>query len=187
MTQLLDYLDAVSLQEAKVEFDLALARGLNYYTGTIFETISTDVKIGTIASGGRYDNLTDIFGLSGVSGVGISFGLDRIYDVMQELDAFKKLDLNTSKILLIPFDEGAEKWALKCLQTLRQRNIRSEIYPDTNAKLKKKMKYANAKNIPFIGLIGSQEVEAEKLGLKNMESGEQTPETLEDVVKKLSI
>ena len=170
---------------SKVQFDPTLARGLNYYTGCIFEVVVNNVKIGSVSGGGRYDNLTESFGLPDVSGVGFSFGLDRIYDVMTELDLFPK-EVNTStQVLIIPFDDASFDYSLGVIKELRTNNIKSELYPDV-VKMKKAMTYANKKNIPFVIVIGSNEVETGNLTFKNMTSGEQQILSMEDIVASLT-
>jgi histidyl-tRNA synthetase len=155
-----------------VALDITLARGLNYYTGAIFEVKSNEVAMGSIGGGGRYDDLTSMFGLKNLSGVGISFGADRIYDVLEELGAFPKNTNETTKVLISNFDETAEKFALPILSQLRAAGIATELYPQA-AKLKKQLGYADAKRIPYVIIIGSEEVSSGLLSLKNMQSGEQ--------------
>lgn len=158
---------------SNIEFDITLARGLNYYTGCIFEVKANDFSIGSITGGGRYDNLTGVFGLDNMSGVGISFGADRIYDCLEALDLFPKEINNTTKLLFINFGERESQKCIEYAKILRKNNISSETYPD-KAKLQKQMKYANDKNIPFVALIGEREIEENKIMVKNMISGEQT-------------
>lgn len=158
---------------SNIEFDITLARGLNYYTGCIFEVKANDFSIGSITGGGRYDNLTGVFGLDNMSGVGISFGADRIYDCLEALDLFPKEINNTTKLLFINFGEIESQKCIEYAKILRKNNISSETYPD-KAKLQKQMKYANDKNIPFVALIGEREIEENKIMVKNMISGEQT-------------
>lgn len=177
---ILDTLKAVGLNNA-IEFDLTLARGLNYYTGAIFEVKALDTPMGSITGGGRYDNLTGIFGLPGLSGVGISFGADRIYDVLNALDLYPKEAVNSTQVLFINFGETETAYCLPIVGKLRQAGIRSEIFPD-KAKMKKQMSYANAKNIPFVVLAGENEMAAGKVTLKNMESGDQTLVTAEELI-----
>jgi histidyl-tRNA synthetase len=155
-----------------LELDITLARGLNYYTGAIFEVKTNEVAMGSIGGGGRYDDLTGMFGLSDLTGVGISFGADRIYDVLEELKLFPESTSESTTVLISNFDEQAERFALPLLQKLRTSGISAEIYP-SSAKLKKQMTYADDKNIPFVILIGSDEMESGLLTLKNMKSGEQ--------------
>ena len=177
---ILDTLKAVGLNN-EIELDLTLARGLNYYTGAIFEVKALDTPMGSITGGGRYDNLTGIFGLPGLSGVGISFGADRIYDVLNALDLYPKEAVNSTQVLFINFGDTETAYCLPIVGKLRQAGIRSEIFPD-KAKMKKQMSYANAKNIPFVVLAGENEMVAGKVTLKNMESGEQTLVTAEKLI-----
>lgn len=177
---ILDTLKAVGLNN-EIELDLTLARGLNYYTGAIFEVKALDTPMGSITGGGRYDNLTGIFGLPGLSGVGISFGADRIYDVLNALDLYPKEAVNSTQVLFINFGETETAYCLPIVGKLRQAGIRSEIFPD-KAKMKKQLSYANAKNIPFVVLAGENEMAAGKVTLKNMESGEQTLVTVEELI-----
>ena len=156
----------------ELQLDLTLARGLNYYTGAIFEVKALDVQIGSITGGGRYDNLTGIFGMPGISGVGISFGVDRIYDVLNTLDAYPKDATNGTRLLFINFGEKETAYCLPVAAKARQAGIRTEVFPDA-AKMKKQMAYANAKQIPFVVLAGENEMCQGKLTLKNMETGEQ--------------
>jgi len=170
----------------KINFDLTLARGLSYYTGTIYEVISNDVKIGSILGGGRYDDLTGIFGLPNMSGVGISFGLDRIYDVISELNRFPDSALSNSQVLFIPMDDDAEKFAVESARLLRYENIRCEVYPDLNAKSGKKFKYADDKKIPYCAVIGSNEMAEQKVMLKTMSSGVQRLVNLPELIAELN-
>lgn len=159
--------------KSEVELDLTLARGLNYYTGAIFEVKALDVQIGSISGGGRYDNLTGVFGMDGMSGVGISFGADRIYDVLNQLDLYPKEAVNGTQLLFVNFGEAEAAYVLPVLMQAREAGIRAEIYPDS-AKMKKQMGYANSKNIPFVALVGETEMNEGKVTLKNMTTGEQT-------------
>ena len=171
--------------KSEVELDLTLARGLNYYTGAIFEVKALDVQIGSISGGGRYDNLTGVFGMSGMSGVGISFGADRIYDVLNQLDLYPKEAVNATQLLFVNFGEKEAAYCLPVLSQARDAGIRAEIYPDS-AKMKKQMSYANDKNIPFVAIVGENEMNEGKLTLKNMTTGEQslvTPEELLATIK----
>lgn len=168
-----------------VELDLTLARGLNYYTGAIFEVKSKDMEFGSITGGGRYDDLTGIFGLKDVSGVGISFGADRIYDVLEQMNKFPSNTGITTKVLFINFGEKEEAFCLPVLAKLRAKGINAEIYPGS-AKMKKQMTYANNKNIPYVILVGESEIEEGVLSLKNMESGEQEKLTPEQLIEKLA-
>ena len=180
----LSYCEDLGLTDHKVEFDLTLARGLSYYTGVIYEVKPTSIAMGTITAGGRYDNLTGIFGLSDVSGVGISFGIDRIYDTLDELNLFPEDNSETTRVLLTNFDKEAEKHALPILSRLRSAEISSEIYPSP-AKLKKQMNYADKKEIPFVLLIGSEEIKASAYTLKNMKDGSQRQLPIEDIINYL--
>lgn len=171
--------------QSDVELDLTLARGLNYYTGAIFEVKALDVQIGSISGGGRYDNLTGVFGMEGVSGVGISFGADRIYDVLNQLDLYPKDAVDGTQLLFVNFGEAEAAYVLPVLAKVRAAGIRAEIYPDS-AKMKKQMGYANNKTIPFVAIVGENEMNEGKLTLKNMTTGEQslvTPDELIDVIK----
>ena len=163
-----------------IELDLCLARGLNYYTGAIFEVKALDAQIGSITGGGRYDNLTGIFGLPGVSGVGISFGADRIYDVLTELDLFPKALQSSTRVLFATFGEDELRYALKWAKALRAKGIAVEVYPEAT-KMKKQMGYADAKQIPFVAIVGGNEMETNTVMLKNMASGEQQQVTLEEL------
>jgi histidyl-tRNA synthetase len=156
----------------EIELDLTLARGLNYYTGAIIEVKSKDVGIGSICGGGRYDNLAGVFGMAGVSGVGISFGADRIYDVMNQLDLFDEITGSSTEILVVNFGENESRYARKILDTLHSLNVRSELYPDAQ-KLKKQISYADSKKIPYIIMAGEDEINKNSITIKNMSSGEQ--------------
>ncbi len=167
-----------------IELDLCLARGLNYYTGAIFEVKALDAQIGSITGGGRYDNLTGIFGLPGVSGVGISFGADRIYDVLTELDLFPKELQSTTQVLFATFGAEELRYALGWAKELRAQGIAVEVYPEPT-KMKKQMSYADAKQIPFVAIVGSDEMAQNKVMLKNMSSGNQQLVDLPELVKSL--
>jgi len=171
---------------SSISLDLTLARGLNYYTGAIFEVKALDVEMGSITGGGRYDNLTGIFGLPGLSGVGISFGVDRIYDVLNTLDLYPKDSLTTTQVLFINFGEQETAYCLPIINKVRSQGIRAEIFPDA-AKMKKQMSYANAKQIPFVVLAGENEMNAGKVTLKNMETGEQSVLSTEELIERLKI
>jgi len=171
MRTMFAYLENVELNTT-VELDLTLARGLNYYTGAIFEVKSNDVQIGSICGGGRYDDLTGIFGMPDVSGVGVSFGAERIYDVLVQLDAFPEESLETTKALFVNFGEKEEAYCLPVLAQLRKNGVNAEIFPES-AKMKKQMTYANRKEIAYVILAGDNEMAAQKFTLKNMETGEQ--------------
>ena len=166
---------------SEVELDLTLARGLNYYTGAIFEVKALDVEIGSISGGGRYDNLTGVFGMDGMSGVGISFGADRIYDVLNQLDLYPKEAVNGTQLLFVNFGEKEAAYVLPVLFQARKVGIRAEIYPDS-AKMKKQMSYANGKQIPFVAIVGENEMNEGKLTLKNMTTGEQSLVTAEELI-----
>lgn len=168
----------------EVEIDLTLARGLNYYTGAIFEVKALDVEIGSITGGGRYDNLTGIFGMPGLSGVGISFGADRIFDVLNQLDLYPKEAINTTKLLFVNFGEKEADFCLEVLKQVREAGISAEIYPES-VKMKKQMSYANAKQIPFVALVGETEMQEQKVTLKNMESGEQSMLSIDQLIETL--
>ena len=168
----------------EIQLDLTLARGLNYYTGAIFEVKALDVQIGSITGGGRYDNLTGIFGMPGLSGVGISFGADRIYDVLNKLDLYPEEAVSTTQLLFINFGEKEAAYCLPIARKAREKGIRTEVFPDA-VKMKKQMSYANAKNIAFVALAGDNEMAEGKVTLKNMLTGEQkllTPEELIDSI-----
>ncbi len=171
--------------ETKWDLDLTLARGLNYYTGAIIEVKAKDVEIGSICGGGRYDDLTGIFGLPDISGVGISFGADRIYDVMNEQNSFPDSEKFATKLMFVNFGEEEAKHCLKLISTVREKGISAELYPDS-AKTKKQMNYANKKSIPFVALIGETEMKDGIINLKNMQSGEQKPVSLEKLISELS-
>ncbi|WP_438988551.1 histidine--tRNA ligase [Polaribacter sp.] len=178
-------IEELGLQSANLQVDVTLARGLNYYTGAIFEVEAPKgVKMGSIGGGGRYDDLTGIFGLKDVSGVGVSFGLDRIYLVLEELGLFKTVDLPKPKVLFVNFGENETLYAMKAIAKLRAENIKSELFPD-NAKMKKQMNYANKREIPFVVIVGSREIENQEFTLKNMISGVQNNYNLEELIKEL--
>ena len=177
---ILDTLKTVGLKN-EIQLDLTLARGLNYYTGAIFEVKALDVQIGSITGGGRYDNLTGIFGMPGISGVGISFGVDRIYDVLNALDCYPKDATNGTQLLFINFGDRETAYCLPAVAKAREAGIRTEIFPDSS-KMKKQMSYANAKQIPFVALAGENEIAAGKLTLKNMLSGEQQLLNIEEII-----
>ncbi len=170
----------------QIAFDLTLARGLSYYTGTIYEVVSNDVQMGSILGGGRYDDLTGIFGLPNMSGVGISFGLDRIYDVLTELNRFPDSATLHTQVLFIAFDAEAEAVALQNARLLRNADIRSELYPDVQAKTAKKFKYADDKKIPYCAIIGSNEIAEQKVMLKNMLSGDQQLLSIEEIIELIN-
>ena len=179
---ILNKLSSVNTQN-EIELDLTLARGLNYYTGAIFEVKALDVAIGSITGGGRYDNLTGIFGMPGISGVGISFGADRIYDVLNTLDLYPRESVEQTQILFINFGEEEVDYCLPISTQLRTNGVFTEVFPD-NTKMKKQMNYANAKQIPFVVIAGENEIKEGKLTLKNMLTGEQSLLTKEELIAK---
>ncbi len=168
----------------RLEFDLTLARGLNYYTGCIFEVKALDVEIGSITGGGRYDNLTGIFGMPGLSGVGISFGADRIYDVLNQLELYPETVTTSTQLLFVNFGEAEAAYCMPILAQARAAGIRCEIYPDAS-KMKKQMQYANQKQVPFVAIVGETEMAEGRVTLKNMETGEQQLLTPEELIKAL--
>jgi histidyl-tRNA synthetase len=169
----------------EMQLDLTLARGLNYYTGAIFEVKALDTPMGSITGGGRYDNLTGIFGMPGLSGVGISFGADRIYDVLNTLDLYPKEAVHATQVLFINFGEKETAFCIPLVAQLRKAGIRTEIYPDA-VKMKKQMSYANAKQIPFVALVGENEMNTGKVTLKNMTTGEQSQVDVNELIEKVS-
>ncbi len=175
-----DYLHNLEIT-TEIKLDLTLARGLSYYTGAIFEVKALDTQMGSITGGGRYDDLTGIFGLKNMSGVGISFGADRIFDVMSQLDLFPEDNTTTTKLLFVNFGPKEEKYCLPLLKQLRNEGINAEIYPEA-AKMKKQMTYADKKGIPFVALVGESEMQAGRVALKNMKTGEQTDVSLEELI-----
>lgn len=179
-----EILEFISLLGVKteVELDLTLARGLNYYTGAIFEVKAKDVQIGSITGGGRYDNLTGVFGVDGLSGVGISFGADRIYDVLNQLELYPSDLMQATKVLFAVFGSEELKFAIECAKEMRVAGIPVEVYPEP-VKMKKQMSYADAKNIPFVAIIGETEMAEKKVMLKNMESGNQTLCSVQEVIQ----
>ena len=181
---ILDTLSEMSALKNEVELDLTLARGLNYYTGAIFEVKALDVEIGSITGGGRYDNLTGIFGMPGLSGVGFSFGADRIFDVLNQLDLYPKEAVETTKVLFVNFGDAEMRFCMNVAAQLRAAGISVEIYPD-NVKMKKQMTYANAKGIPFVAIIGESELAEQKVNVKNMTTGEQQLVTPTELVEML--
>ena len=180
---ILDTLKSCGLNN-EIELDLTLARGLNYYTGAIFEVKALDVQIGSITGGGRYDNLTGIFGMPGLSGVGISFGADRIYDVLNTLDLYPKDAVNATQLLFINFGDKETAYCMPAVSKARVAGIRTEMYPDS-AKMKKQMSYANAKHIPFVALAGENEMNEGKFTLKNMETGQQKLVSAEELIAEV--
>jgi histidyl-tRNA synthetase len=181
---ILDHVQALGIQ-AEIELDLTLARGLNYYTGAIFEVKALDVAMGSITGGGRYDNLTGVFGMPGMSGVGISFGADRIYDVLNQLDLYPKDALRTTRVLFVTFGEAEQAFSLPIVSRLRQAGISAEIYPEAKAKMKKQMGYANDKQIPYVVLVGEDEMQSGELSLKDMVSGQQEKVSVERLIEVL--
>ena len=181
---ILDTLKTLGLNNA-IELDLTLARGLNYYTGAIFEVKALDVQIGSITGGGRYDNLTGIFGMPGVSGVGISFGVDRIFDVLNQLDAYPTDAVNGTRVLFINFGEKETAYCLPVVGKLRAAGVRTELFPDAS-KMKKQMSYANQKQIPFVALAGENEINEGKFTLKNMLTGNQQLVTVDELLAQVS-
>ncbi len=169
---------------SEVELDTSLARGLNYYTGTILEVKANDVEIGSISGGGRYDNLTGVFGMPGLSGVGISFGADRIFDVLNALDLYPDEVLSTTKVMFVNFGTAEANKVLEYLGVLRSNGIACELYPDAS-KMKKQMNYANERKIPFVALVGESELESGTVAVRNMETGEQENLTISQMVERL--
>lgn len=185
LERVLSYLEKLNPESlAYLELDITLARGLNYYTGSILEVKTNEVAMGSIGGGGRYDDLTGMFGLKGISGVGISFGADRIYDVLEELDLFPKQNMTNTEVLITNFNQVAEEYALPILQKLRDLGIRTELYP-SYSKLKKQFSYADSKEIPWVLIIGEQEIQNGMLSLKNMQNGEQISLNQEDLYKRI--
>ena len=180
------YLNSFDLKNAKIELDLTLARGLNYYTGCIFEVKTNEVAMGSIGGGGRYDDLTGMFGKEGLTGVGISFGADRIYDVLEELNLFPNDVIESTKVLICVFGQAEEQFALPILNQLRKNNISAELFP-FGAKMKKQMQYANDKNIPFVVVIGGDEMQSGLLSLKDMESGVQTKVSVDELLQQMAL
>ncbi|RKD87834.1 histidine--tRNA ligase [Mangrovibacterium diazotrophicum] len=179
-----NYINTVELN-TEVELDLTLARGLNYYTGAIFEVKAKDVQIGSICGGGRYDDLTGIFGMPGVSGVGVSFGADRIYDVMTQLELFPEEAVASTKVLFVNFGEKEEAFCLPILRKLRENGVNAEIFPEA-AKMKKQMTWADRKNIAWVAVVGEEEMAQGKVNLKNMRSGDQNMVSPDELVKLLT-
>lgn len=179
--KVIDKLTFLGLESTEIDFDLTLARGLNYYTGSIFEVQAKGVQMGSIGGGGRYDDLTGIFGLKNMPGIGISFGLDRIYLVLEELGLFPSLEADFTQVLFVNFGEEEADYCLKSLQKLRRAGINSELYPDA-AKMKKQMNYANKKGIPYVVLVGEDEMKNDLLTIKNMADGSQSKRTVDEMV-----
>ena len=179
---IVDNIEVLGLESAKLELDVTLARGLNYYTGAIYEVSAPEgVKMGSIGGGGRYDDLTGVFGLKNVSGVGISFGLDRIYLVLDELNLFEEVELPKPKVLFVNFGDNEAAYCMKALVKLRKNAIKAELYPD-NAKMKKQLNYANRREIPFVVIVGTNEIENNNYTLKNMQTGDQQVCSLEELL-----
>jgi len=187
INRMLDLLNNCKLQSANCELDLSLARGLNYYTGAIIEVKVNDKRstfTSSVCGGGRYDDLTGIFGLPDVSGVGISFGADRIYDVLDEINGFPDFSNVSTKILFVNFGEAEEKYCMKLVKQLRDDGINSELYPD-QSKMKKQLSYADDKKIPFVAMVGSEEMKSGEISIKNMSTGEQSKVTLSALLRIL--
>ena len=184
--EVLNYINSMAGEMSEIEFDFTLARGLAYYTGVIFEARALNVKIGSIGGGGRYDNLTGVFGWPDVSGIGFSFGIDRIYDVMEELRLFDSKTVPSTQVLVTNFEKNAEKFALRILTKIRNAGINAEIYPDI-VKLKKQLNYANKKNIPYVLIIGPEELKKAVCTLKNMVTGEQEEISIDELIKKFAL
>ena len=185
MNYIFDKIEKLNLKNSILNFDVSLARGLNYYTGSIFEVKSNDVEIGSIAGGGRYDDLTSIFGLDNVSGVGISFGIDRIFLVMDELNLFPEdIDIS-SRVLFVNFGEVESEFCLSLVKKLRDNNINSELYPSAE-KIKKQMNYANNKGVQYVVMVGEDEMKSGKLSIKNMQTGDQEKMNISELIKILS-
>ena len=185
LNYIIQKIDKLSLKNSELKFDISLARGLNYYTGSILEVKSSDINIGSIAGGGRYDELTSVFGLDNVSGVGISFGIDRIFLVMDELDLFpENIDIS-SQVLFLNFGEEEASFCLSLLKQLRDNNINSELYP-TADKIKKQMNYANNKGVQFVVMVGEDEIKSGQLTIKDMRSGDQSKMKVSELIKTLS-
>lgn len=185
LKQVFDLLAQFGLSSAPLQLDLTLARGLSYYTGAIFEVKPTSVQMGSICGGGRYDNLTGVFGLKGMSGVGISFGIDRIYDVLEELQLFPAAAEVSTQVMIVNFGEQEQAYALKLLAQLRRANVRAELYPE-GTKMRKQMDYANKKGIPYVILLGEEEIREGKLTLKDMQAGSQQQLAPEEAITMLS-
>jgi histidyl-tRNA synthetase len=181
MKQVLDLLLTTGMKNSVV-FDVALARGLNYYTGTIFEVKAVDAEIGSICGGGRYDDLTGVFGLEGLSGVGISFGADRIYDVLNQTGGFPATVSASARLMFVNFGEKEAEACLPLLEQLRRSGISAELYPDS-VKIKKQMQYANSRNIPFVALIGEEEAREKTVTVKNMNTGSQETVRQDEITK----
>lgn len=187
LSYVMESTERLGLKNGRLELDVTLARGLSYYTGAIFEVIADQVEMGSICGGGRYDNLTGVFGMEGMSGVGISFGADRIYDVMQSLDLFDDRQEHPTQLMFTNYGDKEAMYCLKILKQIRAEGINAELYPD-QAKLKKQLKYANDKGIPFVANVGSREMDNNHVNIKNMETGQQvilSPEEVADFLQGL--
>ena len=184
LKNVLNYLSLSGTTNSEIKIDFTLARGLNYYTGAIIEVKPVTVQMGSLGGGGRYDNLTGMFGLDGVSGVGISFGADRMYDVLEELKLFPEESLKITQVLFVCFDEKGIEYALPLAQQFRKENIATEIYPSAK-KIQKQMQYANDKKIPFVIVIGDEEMKSGKLAFKNMSSGDQRILSADEIISEL--
>jgi histidyl-tRNA synthetase len=180
----LDSASKAEINTAEVKLDVTLARGLNYYTGTIYEVLSNEVKMGSIVGGGRYDDLTGVFGLQGLSGIGISFGAERIYDVLSSLDRFPELTKEGVQLLFVNFGEKEADYCEKLLRKARRNGINAELYPDA-AKMQKQMKYANAKGVTWVAMVGEDEMENNSIRLKNMITGEQEDLDLAKMITRI--
>jgi histidyl-tRNA synthetase len=187
ITVAIDKLDKIGIEKVKdeLEFDITLARGLNYYTGAIFEVQSKDMKFGSICGGGRYDNLTGVFGLNDMSGVGVSFGADRIYDVIEKLNLFPNEIIESSKVMFVNFGSKEERYCLPMLAKLRDSGVNAEIYPSA-AKMKKQMTYANKKNIPYVVLVGENEIKEKLITIKDMHKGDQTEKSFDEFLNEIT-
>jgi histidyl-tRNA synthetase len=185
LEEVFSLLEKMGQDLSHIEFDIMLARGLSYYTGAIFEVKVNGVSIGSVSGGGRYDNLTGVFGLPGVSGVGFSFGVDRLYDVMDELNLFPSDKINGTKLLLAHFDQKGLEYALSALGSFRNSGIKSEVYPDVT-KIKKQLEFASKKEIPFVGICGDNEINTGTISLKNLASGDQQSLTIEEAIAFLA-
>jgi histidyl-tRNA synthetase len=186
LTFLFDQIDILGVNNATLEFDVTLARGLNYYTGAIFEVKANGVKMGSICGGGRYDDLTGLFGMFGMSGVGISFGADRIYDVLTELNLFPSELERGLTLLFVNFGEKEQAHCLGLLKEVRANGIDAELYPTFEAKMKKQMKYADDKRVAYVAIVGETEMAENLIQLKNMQTGEQEEVSLDELIVHLS-
>lgn len=182
LEEVFEILSEMGESQEFIDLDVVLARGLSYYTGAIFEVKVNNVSIGSVSGGGRYDDLTGVFGLDGVSGVGFSFGVDRLYDVLEELNLFPAQSQESTKLLLIHFDEKGKRYALSLLNKIREEGIKAEVYPDLT-KTKKQFDYATKKGIPFVGICGDNEISRNELAIKNLETGSQDSFSVEEAIK----